>query len=235
MKKVILNQKSYLLYEEMLKFKDSFDKLKSKKYEFIIFPPVLYLSLFKNSKYKVGSQNFYSYKTGSFTGELNLESLKDINIEYIMVSHFERRKLIEETYSMSKEKLFKSLNSKCQTILFVGEQKKTRNPFSYIKKELMYFLKEVEESNLSYLSIAYEPNWAIGSGDVQCIDKIKLTINKIKKYINDKYNKNIEVYYGGSIDKDNINEIFENTDGVIIGKPSTNIEELKELLKYIDK
>jgi triosephosphate isomerase len=233
MKKVILNQKSYLLYDEMIKFKISFDKLKPKKYEFVIFPPLLYLSLFKDSKYSVGTQNFYSYKSGSFTGELNLESLKDIGINYTIISHFERKKLIEETYSMAKEKLFKSLNSKCNTILFVGEQKKTRKPFNYIKKELNYFLKEIETSNINYLSIAYEPNWAVGSGDVQCIDKIKSTIIQIKQYVCNKYKVDIDVYYGGSIDKENIKEIFEHTDGIVLGKVSTNIDELKELLQHI--
>ena len=233
MKKVILNQKSYLLYDEMIKFKISFDKLKPKKYEFVIFPPLLYLSLFKDSKYSVGTQNFYSYKSGSFTGELNLESLKDIGINYTIISHFERKKLIEETYSMAKEKLFKSLNSKCNTILFVGEQKKTRKPFNYIKKELNYFLKEIETSNINYLSIAYEPNWAVGSGDIQCIDKIKSTIIQIKQYVCNKYKVDIDVYYGGSIDKENIKEIFEHTDGIVLGKVSTNIDELKELLQHI--
>ena len=57
MKKVILNQKSYFFYDDMVKFKNSFDKLKTNDYEFIIFPPILYLSMFKDSKYKVGTQN----------------------------------------------------------------------------------------------------------------------------------------------------------------------------------
>ena len=147
MKKVILNQKSYLFYDEMVKFKSEFDKLKPNNYEFIIFPPILYLSLFKDSKYSVGTQNFFSYKTGSFTGEINLESLKKMNINYTFVGHYERRKIIGETYMTFKEKLFKSLNSKCNTILFVGEQKKTRRPFNYIKKELNYYLRNNDSQN----------------------------------------------------------------------------------------
>ena len=51
MKKVILNQKSYLFYDEMVKFKNDFDKLKPNNYEFVLFPPILYLSMFKDSKY----------------------------------------------------------------------------------------------------------------------------------------------------------------------------------------
>lgn len=233
MKKVILNQKSYLFYDEMVKFKNDFDKLKPNNYEFVLFPPILYLSMFKDSKYLVGTQNFFSYKTGSFTGEINLESLKKMNINYSFVGHYERRKIIGETYMTFKEKLFKSLNSKCNTILFVGEQKKTRRPFNYIKKELNYYLKAIESSSLKYLSICYEPNWAIGSGEIQCIDKITKVVDDIKLYMYNKYKLKVEVYYGGSIDTENIKSIFDVCDGVVVGKASTDINSLKELLKEL--
>lgn len=231
MKKVILNQKSYMFYDDMVKFKNSFDKLKTNNYEFIIFPPILYLSMFKDSKYKVGIQNFFSYKMGSFTGELNLETLKKIGIDYTLIGHFERRKIVFESYEMAKEKLFKSLSSKCYTILCVGEIKKTRRPFNYIKKELNYYLRSIDSSTLKYLSIAYEPSWAIGSGEIQCIDKIQNVIDNIKLYIYKKYNLNIEVYYGGSVDENNINDIFKVSDGVVLGKASINIDELNKILK----
>ena len=231
MKKVILNQKSYMFYDDMVKFKNSFDKLKTNNYEFIIFPPILYLSMFKDSKYKVGTQNFFSYKMGSFTGELNLETLKKIGIDYTLIGHFERRKIVFESYEMAKEKLFKSLSSKCYTILCVGEIKKTRSPFNYIKKELNYYLRSIDSSTLKYLSIAYDPSWAIGSGEIQCIDKIQNVIDNIKLYIYKKYNLNIEVYYGGSVDENNINDIFKVSDGVVLGKASINIDELNKILK----
>ena len=150
------------MYDEMVEFKKEFDKFKLKNSEFILFPPVHYLALFKDSKYKVGTQNFYSYKAGSFTGEVNLEALKDMNINYTMIGHYERRKFIYEPYEIAKEKLFKSLNSKCETILCVGEQSKTRRPFSYIKKEISFYLKSIESATLKYLNIAYVPSISMG-------------------------------------------------------------------------
>lgn len=233
MKKVILNQKSYLLYDEMVKFKSSFDKMKASKYEFIIFPPLLYLSMFKDSNYKVGAQNFYSYKMGSFTGELNLESLKDIKINYTLVGHYERRKIIYEEYEMAKEKLFKSLSSKCNTILCVGEEKRMRKPFNYVKKELNYYLRSIESSSIKYLSIAYEPNWAIGTGDVQDISKIEQTVKFIKDFVYKKYKFDVEVYYGGSINEENIKPIFDICDGVVLGKVSTDYKEMNNLLNNL--
>lgn len=232
-KKIILNQKSYMSYTEMEAYKKAFEKIECKGFEFIILPPIIYLTMFKDAKYKVGTQNFFSYNTGSFTGEVSLETLKNIGISYALVGHYERKKIIGETYSLAKEKLFKSLSSKFNTLLCVGEQKKTKRPFNYIKKELNYYLKSIESANIKYLSICYEPNWAVGSGNVQCINKIISTIEKIKKYVFDKYNIDVEVYYGGSINEENIKEIFDATDGIVLGKVSTDINSLKSLIKCI--
>lgn len=233
MKKIILNQKSYMTYEEMSEYKKKFEKIKSKDFEFVIMPPVLYLTMFKDCKYKVGTQNFFSYNLGSFTGEIALEALKKMNIDYALVGHYERKILVGESYSDSKEKLFKALNSKVHTILCVGEQRKTKKPYSYVKKELNYYLRNIESTNIKYLSIAYEPNWAVGSGYVQCVDKITKTIAQIKQYISDKYQFDVEVYYGGSINEDNVKEIFDICDGIVLGAVSTNIDSLKNIVNKI--
>ena len=232
MKKIILNQKSYLLYDEMIEFKHEFEKIKIKNYEFILFPPVHYLSMFKDSKYLVGTQNFYTYKAGSFTGEINLESLKLMGINYTLVGHYERRKFMDETFEISKEKLFKSLCSKCNTILCVGEKRKTRKPFNHVKKEINNYLRSIESATLKYLNIAYIPNWAVGIGDKE-VDKITKVIEDIRKYMNKKYKINPEIYYGGNIENGNIKEIIDICDGVILDKASTDAKLLKELLKEL--
>ena len=92
MKKIILNQKSYLLYDEMVLFKHEFEKYKYDNCELVLFPPLLYLTMFRNTDFLLGAQNFYSTKRGSFTGEINLEQLKDANVKYVMVGHHERRR-----------------------------------------------------------------------------------------------------------------------------------------------
>ena len=112
----------------------------------------------------------------------------------------------------------------------VGEVKKTRKPFNYIKKELNYYLRSIDSSTLKYLSIAYEPNWAIGTGEIQCIDKIQSVIEDIKLYVYKRYKINIEVYYGGSVDENNIKDIFNISDGIVLGKASIDIDELNKIL-----
>ena len=232
MKKVILNQKSNLLYDEVVSFKKAFDKLKAKNYEFILFPSVEYLSMFKDSKYLVGTQNFFSYTRGSFTGEINLEALKDMGINYTMVGHFERRKIIGESVEMSKEKLFKSLSSKCNTILCVGEDSKLKRRFSTIKKEITYYLKSIDSSSFKYLSIAYIPNYAISVAD-KSIESISKTLEKLRKFMKNKYGLEVEIYYGGYIENSNIKEIFDMFDGIVLDNQSSDIGLIKELLKEL--
>ncbi len=232
MKKIILNQKSYLLYDEMVEYKKEFDKIKKDDYEYILFPPIHYLALFKDCKYPVGTQDFFSYKTGSFTGEINLESLKNMGINYTIIGHYERRRFLGEPYETAKEKLFKSLSSKCNTILCVGEQRKTLKPFNYIKKELNFYLKSIESNTLKYLSIVYMPSNAVGLAD-KSVEKASKIINDIKKYMNNKYKLDIEVYYGGNITNGNIKDIMEISDGIVLDKECSDIKLLKELLKEI--
>lgn len=103
-----------------------------------------------------------------------------------------------------------------------------KKPIKYIYKELNYLIKSIDYEKLNKLKIAYEPSWAIGSGETPEIKEIEKIITNIKKYFEKKYEIQIEVYYGGSVDESNIKEILKVSDGVLIGKKSTNIEELKK-------
>ena len=232
MKKIILNQKSYLLYDDVINFKKEFDKLKSKDYEFILFPSIEYLALFKDSKYGLGTQNFFSVKTGSFTGEVNLEALKDMGINYTMLGHFERKKIMYESKEMIKEKLYKSLSAKCNTILCVGEDNKLKRDVSFVKKELNYYLKSLESSSLKYLSIVYTPSHALSEAD-KSTTSISRVVEFIKSYFSKKYNMNIDVYYGGYIENSNIKEIYDICDGIMLDTQSNDIKIIKELLKEL--
>lgn len=234
MKKIIFNHKSYLTYEEINNYKREIAKVIPEKYELIIFPQMIYLSMFKNVKYKVGAQNFYSYNEGSFTGETNIKALKSINVNHLLLGHSERKELVNETYSLTRNKLFKSLNAKVDTILCIGELNEKTNSIKYIKKELNYYMHNLEEDNLDYLTLAYEPAWAIGGFETLELDKIEQIVLVIKKYFKKKYNKDIKVLYGGSVSKETINEIMNVTDGVLIGKDSSDITKAKELIKSLN-
>ncbi len=232
-KKIILNHKSYLNYDEINKYKKEIEKIDKKKFDLILFPSIIYLSLFKNSKLNIGTQNFYTSNYGSYTGEANLESLKYIGVNYTLVGHSERKKLRLERIELTKEKLIESLNSDFKTILLVGELYKKANPFNIIKAQLKYYLKEIKLDKLKNLSIAYEPAWAVGGSQTLSINKISKIVSKIKQYIFKKYKFDIEVYYGGSVTENSIKEILEVTDGVLIGKISSDIDSIKNVIKTV--
>jgi len=233
MKKIVLNQKSYLMYDEIVKFKSEIEKIKTNdKYELVLYPSIEYLSLFKDSKISIGTQNFFSVKSGSFTGEVNIEALKDMNINYTMIGHFERRKIIGETYETMKEKLYKSLSSKCNTILCLGEDSKLKKDTSFVKKELKFYLRSLETSSLKYLTICYLPSHALDEAS-KSIDRISKVVEYIKNYFSSKYKINISVIYGGNIENSNIKEIFDICDGIMFDTQSNDIKLVKELLKEI--
>ncbi len=228
MKKIILNHKSYLSYEEITKYIKDMNNLNIKE-ELIIFPSINYLALFNNSKYKVGAQNFYSYNYGSYTGEVCLESLKSMKVNYTIVSHPERILLRLDSYEQMKDKLFRSLNMGFKTILCVGHD----NSIKTIKKELKFYLKGVEYDSLKNLLIAYEPASQIDTSTVN-LSEIAFATDFIKKYMKKHYETDTPVLYGGGVAKENISDTLKLTDGVLIGKISTNIQYLKEILKSID-
>lgn len=228
MKLIVLNHKSYLGIKELEKYKKELEKLKTST-NVVLFPNILYLSTFKDTKLKIGSQNFYSYNYGSYTGEISLTGLKELNITYTLIGHPERLLLHLDTYEQIKDKLYKSLNSNFKTILCIG----SANSLKMIKKELKYYLKGIEENSLDNLILAYEPIDKIEASIVD-LEEITLIINYIKSYTKKHLNKEIPVIYGGSVNKENIKEILVLTDGVLIGKISTDINITKEILKSLE-
>ena len=231
MKKIILNHKSYLLYDEIIKYKKELERLKTNEYEFVIFPQLIYLSLFNDCKYSIGSQDFYSSSVGSFTGEVNLESLSSVNVEYTMISQYERNKLLGEDKSESREKLYKSLNSKFTTLLCIGEDKRTAKPMYSIKNKINYYLKNIDRNKLKKISIIYEPSYSIRNANIKDIMYLKDLLKKIKNYIKSRYNINVDVYYAGLIDEQNFSDIINICDGIVLGKKSTDINFIKDIIK----
>ncbi len=231
MKKIILNHKSYLSINEIKKYIEDFPKLVNENLDIVVFPNILYLSLFEDFCTEVGSQNFYSENYGNYTGEINLEALKKLNINYTMISHKDRLNNLLDSPSQIREKLNKSLNNDFKTILVVGEEKMMDNPFKSIKGDLNYVLKNINKDKLNNLIILYEPMWL--NDEIQDINIIRKVIIDIKEYFINHYKRDIDVYYGSGVSEDNINEILEFCDGVSIGKESLDVYKLREIFDNI--
>ena len=144
MKTIILNHKSYLTYEEIVKYKTELEELNTSNINLILMPNIAYLSLFRHTPLKIGAQDFNSYNFGSYTGETCLEILKNMDINHTLVGHPERLLLRLDSYDQIRDKLIKSINSGFKTILCVGHNENLK----MLKKELKTTL--VDSQNCIY-------------------------------------------------------------------------------------
>lgn len=170
----------------------------------------------KLSKAKLGSQNVFNKTIGSFTGEISVNFLKDLNVKYCIVGHSERRAL-GETFENVIDKINILLNEEIIPIVCISLEK-------YNKDELLR-LKHFD----GRIVVAYEPLWAIGSGNAASIDNIIEALSYIKESINSK------VIYGGSVNETNFKEIanIKEIDGLLIGGASLDKNKFKKILEGI--
>lgn len=167
-------------------------------------------------KAKLGSQNVFNKKSGSFTGEISVNFLKDLNVNYCIVGHSERRALGEKCENII-DKVVILLEEGIVPIVCISLDE-------YNKDELLR-LKEFDDR----IVLAYEPLWAIGSGKAASVNEIVKAISYIKE------NCNSKVVYGGSVNDTNFKEIanIKEIDGLLIGGASLDKDRFKKILKGI--
>jgi triosephosphate isomerase len=185
-----------------------------KKTKAVICPPFVYLSKFK---YKfLGAQDCFWEQGGAYTGEVSPKMLRDLGVKYVIIGHSERRAL-GETEEIIEKKLRAVLKVGLIPILCVGE-KKGENARKVINKQL--------NGNLKGVIIAYEPIWAIGTGNFCSAEKA----NKIREFIKQKIDN--KILYGGSVNskiaKDYIDVGF---DGLLVGGASLDAKEFIKIVK----
>ena len=128
-----------------------------------------------NLKIKISSQDVSSQNDGAFTGEVSAFQLKKLNIDYSIIGHSERRHHFNETDSDVNSKLSRLLENDITPILCFGESLEQRSDGSYlefVKNQINYGLKGVRKDKVNKLVLAYEPIWAIGTGEVASIKDI---------------------------------------------------------------
>lgn len=231
-KTIVLNNKMNLLYDDIYEYinvLNSYDK------EIIICPSYIYLNLFLvNSNHKIGSQNVFYEDNGSYTGEISCSQLKNMDINYSIVGHYERKKYLKETNKIINKKIITCLNNNISPILCFGENNKN-NFKKEIEQQLSEYLKDID--NIDFIYFAYEPEWLIGNQKDVDIDFINNNIKYIKDYLYQKYHKIPCILYGGGVNKNNIKSIInlENLDGVMIGEVSSSIKDLKDIIDELEK
>ncbi|MEA2050614.1 MAG: triose-phosphate isomerase [Campylobacterota bacterium] len=214
--------------KEFINSVDSFITDKDIKNDIYIFPPSTALDNFDlNSNITIGVQNGYYTKNGSFTGEIGTEQIDEFGIKSILIGHSERRHILGETQKeiTLKYNYYKALGYKI--IYCVGEPLSVKQ--KGITETLSYLQEQFNGIDLEYdnLIIAYEPVWAIGTGEVASVEDITIIHKKLKK----KFTQ--PLLYGGSVKIGNIEEILNipNVDGTLIGSASWDVEDFKKLIE----
>lgn len=213
-----------------------------KKTEVVICPPFVFLSNIQNLTFniKLGAQNVFLEKKGAYTGEISPPMLKDVGCKYVIVGHSERRKYFKETDEMINKKIKVVLEEKLNPILCIGETKEEREQGkteSILKNQIVSGIEKISSSKFSKIVIAYEPIWAIGTGepcDVEEAQKIGLLIRKIiSRIYNRPLSKKLLILYGGSVNSKNAAGYIKeaNLQGLLVGGASLKAKEFVKIVK----
>ena len=185
----------------------------------------------KGSEVKVGAQNIHWAKSGAYTGEISGPMLTEIGIRYVVVGHSERRQYFGETDETVNARLKAAQIAGLTPILCVGETKQQRDANeteAVIAQQIEKGLMDVNQFNLV---VAYEPIWAIGTGETCACDEANRVIGKIRDQLS---NKEVSIQYGGSVNPGNVDEIMAQSqiDGALVGGASLAADSFARLANY---
>ena len=189
------------------------------------------VDLLINNDIEVVSQNLHQEKNGAYTGEVSAKMLSSIGVKTTIIGHSERREYFNETHEMLKHKVDTSLENSMKIIFCFGEQlkdRKTNNHSTIISNQISESLFHLNSSDWDNIILAYEPVWAIGTGETASSDQVQEMHSFIRNFIAQKYSaelaQNVSILYGGSVKPSNAKEIFsmDDVDGGLIGGASLN-------------
>lgn len=188
----------------------------------------------QSSRVQVGAQNVHWEREGAYTGEVSGVMLKELGVRYVVVGHSERRQYFGETDETVNARLKAAQLHGLTPILCVGETKQQRDADqteSVITGQIKKALVDINQFNLV---IAYEPIWAIGTGDTCAADEADAVIGKIRALLD---NKEVSIQYGGSVKPENVDEIMAQSeiDGALVGGASLTPDSFARLANYQDQ
>ena len=211
--------------------KSVMNNLKVKDTEIVLCPPFIYLPNLKinNKNISVGVQDISSEINKKSTGQISPSMVKEFGAKYAIIGHSERRAM-GESNEIVAAKVLNAVNNGLTPIICVGEEDK--------KSSLDILVKQVETAlseNYDNIIFAYEPVWAIGSGEIPTNSQINKALNIIKETTSKKGLNNIKVLYGGSVNDTNYMELLKTeADGFLLGGISLNTDKLISLIQGVE-
>lgn len=226
-------------FQSEFKAKSSFAQL-GKQFQVVFFPPAISLEAasqaLKDSAIKFGAQNIYFESQGAFTGENSAKVIKELNGEYALIGHSERRQYFQESNALLNKKILHALKSDLVPMYCVGETLDERDngkTESVLLTQLSEGLKDITVATGKTLVVAYEPVWAIGTGKVATPDQVKETHAFISKTLNQLDLSTTPILYGGSVKASNAQELIQipHVSGFLVGGASLESASFIDLIQ----
>lgn len=191
---------------------------------------------------EVAAQNMHQAEGGAFTGEISASMLKSVGINIVILGHSERRAYFHETDALLANKVDTALKHEMEVIFCFGEELKDRQSgqhFNVVENQLKDGLFHLEASAWKNIILAYEPVWAIGTGETASPEQAQEMHEFIRGIINKNYGNtvsdNVSILYGGSVKPENATEIFSkpDVDGGLIGGAALKSDDFTKIVLAI--
>ncbi|OGW02982.1 MAG: triose-phosphate isomerase [Nitrospinae bacterium RIFCSPLOWO2_01_FULL_39_10] len=210
----------------------------------VVAPPFTALGsvrdVIKGSIIKLGAQNLFWEDKGAYTGEVSPLMIRDLDCEYVIIGHSERREYFKESDEIVNKKIKAALRNKLKAIVCVGESLKEREEdktMQVIESQVKKGLQGLSLSEAKELIIAYEPVWAIGTGRNATPAQANEVHTYIRKLVSQIFNEgiasNIKILYGGSVKPSNSAELMseKEIDGALVGGASLEAESFAQIVR----
>ena len=229
--------------------KELFDQINDSQYpndvNVVLCPPSIYLSELsgKCENINLASQNVSNQSNGAYTGEVSAKMLSSISVPFSLVGHSERREIFGESDDIVFAKTRLLLENNITPIFCCGEPiniRKDNTHLSFVEEQLNLSVFKLKSSEFKKIIIAYEPVWAIGTGETASENDISEMHRHIRSLIKSKYSSSlsndISILYGGSVKPENAKQIFDikNVDGGLIGGASLNAKDFIDIVNSIN-
>lgn len=221
------------------------EKVETAEKDFIVCPPYTALytvsELVKGTDIKLGAQNIHFEEKGAYTGEISPLMLKELNVEYVIIGHSERRQYFGETDASVNKKIKTAFEYDMKPIVCVGEslaQRESGSANRIVKDQLVNGLRNIDRVEAEKIVIAYEPIWAIGTGRTATSEQANDMIKFIRSVLADIFGKDeadtVRIQYGGSVKPSNVNEIMAQSDidGALVGGASLKADDFSKIMNY---
>ncbi|MFT5407111.1 MAG: triosephosphate isomerase [Verrucomicrobiales bacterium] len=248
---IAANWKMHMTPQQTEEFLRSFTRLMGSRdrVEVVVAPPFVSLPAAQNitknaNNIALAAQNMSPEPAGAYTGEISARMIKELDCEYVIIGHSERRAIFGESDDYVQRKVAAAIDARIIPILCVGETLEERDDKKVeevLERHLRTGMKDVNRSRATDVVIAYEPVWAIGTGRTASPEQAQEAHAFIRKVLTDLYDgetsARIRIQYGGSVKPGNMGELIsqEDVDGALVGGASLEPESFFGIIKAAEE